>query len=349
MRFSTLSTVSVLALLGTLAACAAPTDAANDDNSESSEDALVNAPRDTTNTWAVGVCNSEPNTDPTKGNLGACVVAGTRCTGSLVGKNLVLTARHCIADIDWTNAAGFCDGKFKPTPSPSPARITVDPSVLAANPTWNKVVEISVPQGVSACDDDIALLRLASNVDASVTPITVDLRDMARVKSPPGAVAMVGRGVITDLIDPATLAPIDVADGGLLRRFAENIPLRCYSDKAGECSTVDITSPPSNHFTLSKGQFLIGKGGASGDSGSGILIQTSFSAGTPVAFGVMSAGTYSKKGVGNAGIGVRVDRHKSWLVPAAQRAAVAGNYVSTWAKPARTSDSATASIIGNIK
>ncbi|MDB4941774.1 MAG: Trypsin-like serine protease [Labilithrix sp.] len=327
MRLSAISTASVLTFFGLLAACAAPTDAPTED----SEDALVNSPRDLKNTWAVGVCNSAPNTDPAKGNIGACVVPGTRCSGSLVGKNLVLTARHCIAEVDFTNAPGFCDAKFKPTPSPTPASITVDPSVLAANPTWTKVVEITTPTGVNACDDDIALLRLETNLVDSVTPIRLDLRNMTRVVDAPRSAAIVGRGVITDMIDPTTLQPIDEAEGELLRRYAENIPVRCYSDKPGACSTVDISSPPSNHFTLSTGQFMIGARVAGGDSGSGILSQASFTANAPVAFGVTSIATYGKSGAGNAGIGVRLDRHKSWLVPAARAAALAGNYVSAWA------------------
>lgn len=337
-----------LALLLTLAAC---TNAAEEEPApNASEDELVNAPRDTKNTWAVGVCNSAPNTDPAKGKLGACVVAGSRCTGSLVAKNLVITARHCVTTIDWTNAAGFCDGKFEPTPSPNTARITLAPSVLQENPTWIKVAEVMTPTGVSACDDDIALLRLEANVaDADATPIDVDLRDIARVKEPPGSVAIVGRGVLTSMIDPTTLAPIDEADGGLLRRYAQNIPLRCYSDKAGACSTVDITAPPSNHFTLSKGQFLIGKGGASGDSGSGILAQKSFSGGKPVTFGVFSAGTFGTNGVGNAGIGVRVDRHKGWIVPFAQKAAQAGSYPApAWAKRSVKSEAGDPTI-GNMR
>ena len=60
---------SVLLLPFFLVACAA----SPDDAPANEDDALVNAPVDTKNAWSVGVCASEPNSDPAKGPIGACV------------------------------------------------------------------------------------------------------------------------------------------------------------------------------------------------------------------------------------------------------------------------------------
>jgi hypothetical protein len=320
-----------LVLLSVLAAaCSAQ---ATDGDSESN-DALVNAPVDDTNTWAVGVCASKPNTDPAKGKLGACVEKGTRCTGSLVAPNLVLTARHCVHEIDWEGATGFCDAKFTTTPlTPDGARVTLGPSVLAENPPWINVREILTDTGTSACDDDIVLLVLDQNVPAAAAkPIKVDLRNLATTSPRPREVAIVGRGILTSLIDPHELAPIDEAEGDLKRRYAEHIPLECLSDQPNSCTVVDITSPPSNKFTLSAGTFQIGAGGASGDSGSSVLTQTSFHAGSPTTIGVFFASTFGENGVGNAGLVVRLNIHKNWIRTSARHAASVGGYApADWA------------------
>lgn len=327
-----LASLALFVFVTTTFACAND----RDENAASNDDALVNAPRDIENPWAVGICSSAPNTDATKGKVGACIVPGTRCTGSLVGPNLVLTARHCTHKMDFAGAAGFCDAKFTAAAlGTDGVRVTAAPTVLAENPPWLKVKEVVVPSGVSICDDDIALLVLEGNVPATdAKPIALELASL--VKKPqlrPSAVSIVGRGGLTALIDPKTQEPIDAAPGELYRRFDTNIAFRCISDQPGRCSVFDLTSPPKNEFTLSVGQFLIGKGGTGGDSGAGVITQRSFDAKKPVAVGVYTAGTFDKNGVGNAGIAVRLDRHASWIVPAAKRAAQLGGYAApAWAK-----------------
>ena len=288
-----------------------PTGAASDD--------LVNAPPDTKNPWAVGVCASEPNTDPAKGNLGACVEKGTRCTGSLIAPNLVLTARHCVEEPDYSNATGFCAGAvFGHKLGAGNVRITLDPSVLAANPTWVTVAEV-ITEGAlnNSCENDIAILRLATPVAAAdATPIALDTRPIAAHH--PKKLAVVGRGILTSLFDLSTGAPIDDgpgADGGLKRRFKSDIPWVCVSNNANRpCVIDDYTSPPTNKFSLpTTAYFAFGEGTSSGDSGSAILSSAKFKAGKNVAVGVTSAGTAGKDGVGNYGLGVRLDVHEAWL------------------------------------
>jgi Trypsin len=339
MRFSYFSkAVLPLVAVAALGACTSETASPDEPISESSDE-LVNAPRDLIHTWSVGVCASAPNTDPTKGKLGACVVPETRCTGSLVAPNLVLTARHCTNPIDWTGATGFCDAHFSPDPlTDAGARITLNASVLAENPAWIKVREVLTAPTNNSCDDDVALLVLETPVaTADAKPISLQLENLGtKWWLRPSELAIVGRGILTSIIDPVTLTPIDETED-LTRRYAEHFSLRCISNQPGKCSVVDITSPPSNHFTLSTGQFLFGRGSASGDSGSALIAQNTFKTDHPIAIGVVSAGTYGKNGVGNAGLGVRLDRHATWLRAGAVKAASAPNAgaysLPSWAKP----------------
>jgi hypothetical protein len=68
----------------------------------SQDSPLVNAPLAPLDTvpphrFSVGVCTGVLNTNPNLGEVGACLTSGpaSRCTGTLVAPNLVLTARHC--------------------------------------------------------------------------------------------------------------------------------------------------------------------------------------------------------------------------------------------------------------
>jgi len=292
-----------------LFACATSTET----STENENDELVNAPVDTKNTWSVGVCASEPNTDPAKGPLGACLESGTRCSGSLIAPDLVMTAQHCVKNIDYSQATGFCDGKFTTALGAGKVRVTLDPSVLAAQPKWIDVKQVIVPGSELSCQNDIAILKLARAIPAAdATPIRLDLRDL--VRHHPKTVAVVGRGILTALVDPVKLAPIDEADGGLTRRFRTGIPWGCVSNGPRECDVFDLTSPPSNKFVLpAKAYFSFGEGTSSGDSGAAILSSTAFAAGRKVAYGVHSAGTFGPTGVGNFGHAVRLDTHKAFI------------------------------------
>ncbi len=299
-----------LALSTVSLACSTP-----DDSVDGSEDQLINAPLDKTNTWAVGVCASEPNTDPAVGPLGACTTKGTRCTGSLIAPNLVLTARHCVADINYDNATGFCDGAVFEAKLKNPKiRVTLDASVLGENVAWREAAEVILENENNGCKNDLAILRLAAPVAAAdAKPIALDTRGLAKIQ--PRKVAVVGRGVLTALFDLETGAPIDEANGGLKRRFKTDMSFDCVSNNSKKpCIVDDYSSPPTNKFALPfDAYFATGPGTASGDSGAAVLSSAKFKAGKPVAIGVISAGTWDKNGVDNHSINVRLDQHEAWL------------------------------------
>lgn len=304
--------------------------------SETTESGLVNAPRDTANTWSVGVCASEPNTDPAKGNLGACVVPGTRCSGALVAPNLVLTARHCVQVIDDAPDGKTCSATFGAPIGTSKIRITLDPSVLGENVAWTEVDEVLVGSTNNACKDDIALLRLAADIPgASAKPITLDLRQLGKNQHP-SHVAIVGRGSLTALLDLETGAPIDPANGNLTRRFKTDIPWTCVSNDAKrQCKIVDYTSPPTNVYELPwDAQFAFGAGTSFGDSGAAVLSSAKFKKGKKVAIGVNAAVSFDENGVGNHGLAVRLDQHASWLTSTLAAKASGRYHIITAATPA---------------
>jgi hypothetical protein len=274
-------------------------------------DELLGAPVDHRNKWSVGVCAGPLNEDPAAGPVGACLTAGTRCTGSLVAKDIVMTARHCVHEIDYSNATSFCTGVFTTTPlTDAGVRITTDLSVLGANVSWIEVAEVIVPPtNNGSCAGDIAFLRLAKGVSSSVThPVAVDVRELTTHE--PRKVAVVGRGVIAELFDITDYSIISSDDGGLKRRVRQNIDFECVSNTFGDCIADDIGAP----FEVDTGYGQFASSTASGDSGAGVARQASFARRRPILVGVNSSGTVDPvTGIPNHSFFTRLDIHRPWI------------------------------------
>ncbi len=305
-----------------------------------SEEAILGGALDTNNTFDVGVCTGPLVTDATVGPVGTCRTGAVKCSGTLIGPNLVLTARHCVHTAEPNVGAAtpplFCEQHFTETAfREGGTRVTTSSSLFVGSPKWYDVDKILFPATNSFCDDDIALLILAKPVPyAEARYAGVDFsRDIA--KHPPKEVALVGRGVVTEefSVDPVTLDVTGTANvdrGDLQRRVAEHVPFKCASNKAGKCTVADHSVLTTHSYTLTTGQFLVGPGGGSGDSGSAVFDQKKFDKKFPRVLGVYAWGTIGPDGKSNAGGAVRVDRHRDFIIDGAIEAAWYGLVTKPW-------------------
>lgn len=276
---------------------------------------LLGAPIDPGHKFSVGVC-AGPLEGGANADSGTC--SAQRCTGTLVAPNVVLTAQHCVYELNYADT--WCDSTFSDQPvTAAPVRITTSDSTIVGDPKWYEVSEILVP-AKNLCHDDIALLVLKTAVPLrEAFPVMMSLgRDVA--KASPSEVAIVGRGSIAEWLDFETWSSTE-DDGQLRRRVREHIPFVCASNTAPGCQVEDYTSPPTNIFSAPPSYFVIGNAVASGDSGSAVFDQRTFHSPLRRVLGVTSAGTFDADGNPNFGLVTRLDIHRQFLLGGLLKAA----------------------------
>ena len=196
------------------------------------------------------------------------------CSGALIAPNVVVTARHCVQNIDYKNPAvpKTIDCKLNPTFTGGIKTMSVTTDTYFDSGTFRSVKQVVVPSNTdSVCDNDIALLIL-TNVIASTTTKPII----------PGVQYPVNYSKYLTSFTAIGFGNTSATGGGAgTRRYRELIRIQCVPG--------DPNIPCPADFQ--ENEFVAGDGTCSGDSGSAAYEQGSFKFGpTPIALGVLSRG-----------------------------------------------------------
>ncbi|MDB4996356.1 MAG: hypothetical protein JWM74_3788 [Myxococcaceae bacterium] len=299
MLFRHAAPVAVVSLAFGLLACGTAQQD-HESASGSASSAIQGGKTDTSHAFAVGIMGQ---------------TSGAMCSGALIAPNLVVTARHCVAQV--SDAAVNCaTDKFGKVYAASSFFITTDSS-MSQKGNWYGASKVIVPSGTTFCGADIALIILSKNIPATVaTPVTpgiqFPLTDRAHYSL---QMTAIGYGITS----------VSAQDEGI-RRIKENIGIECIpGDKTIDCNKLGAGSE------VAATEFVAGSGTCSGDSGSSAFEQKSFNSGSPVSMGVLSrGGEQGDQCVGS--VYTRLDSYADLIRSTAQEASTAGGYaMPAWA------------------
>ena len=99
--------------------------------------------------------------------FGSLTLGGGFCTGSLIAPNLVLTAQHCVAQLE-EESVRCGETRFGPLAAPNFVFFTSDTNILDGGAIYGARDVLIPPGGDDVCGFDIALVILKENVSAEV-------------------------------------------------------------------------------------------------------------------------------------------------------------------------------------
>jgi hypothetical protein len=125
---------------------------------------------------------------------------GFACTGTLLAPNLVLTARHCVSNIDEQTAAQCADGAVTTDYTASSLNIIIGAKApSSASAVAAKGKQIIHDKSSNLCNHDMALIVLDTMIpDAKIAPIRLDSLPKAGE-----TFTAVGWGVTTTTVQPS--------------------------------------------------------------------------------------------------------------------------------------------------
>lgn len=221
------------------------------------------------------------------------------CSGALIAPNVVVTARHCTH-----GSPELIDCEANPSFGAQKNQqfwITTNTQMTGSGAGWHRATGIAVPQDDHICGNDIAVLILQDQIDESEAKAIIP-------------------GVQYSMIDDRYLSQFTAigygntgpnGGGSGTRRIRSGIFVACApEDPQRPCP--DFINPA---------EFVAGDGTCSGDSGSSAFEASSFQAGDPVSFGVLSRGGVSDDGTTCQGsIYTRLDAHRQLVIDAVKSA-----------------------------
>ncbi len=286
-------------LLLALAACVDAAPAVREAPLATQTSAIQSGAEDASSSFAVAIFDEDENI----------------CSGVLIAPNLVLTARHCVAEGGGDPIDCTID-RFDAPREAKTFHVTTDATARADEAPY-AVSKVLVPTTQLFCGNDIALLVLDKNVPAAVAiPATPAIDPPLTDRTKYGTkVTAIGYG---------TTGPSAWDDG--TRRRRDDIPFACIpGDKQLGCTPAD--------YEITDTELAAGDGLCSGDSGSGAFVPSSLASGGPIVVGVLSrAAEYQGKCVD--AVYSRTDSFGPFLIEGAKEAATAGGYaVPSWAAP----------------